>query len=115
MKKERKQASLFDALLCLGFLVTVLVTSLVFLKEYEISAHIPLLVGGIFTAGIAIFKLGFTWKELEEGILSTINTTMPSILILLIVGVLIWSNRLVPAIAGAKFVVSDKGDILSPK
>ncbi len=89
MKKERKQASLFDALLCLGFLVTVLVTSLVFLKEYEISAHIPLLVGGIFTAGIAIFKLGFTWKELEEGILSTINTTMPSILILLIVGVLI--------------------------
>ena len=69
MKKERKQASLFDALLCLGFLVTVLVTSLVFLKEYEISAHIPLLVGGIFTAGIAIFKLGFTWKELEEGIL----------------------------------------------
>ena len=57
----------------------VLVTSLVFLKEYEISAHIPLLVGGIFTAGIAIFKLGFTWKELEEGILSTINTTMPSI------------------------------------
>ena len=60
MKKERKQASLFDALLCLGFLVTVLVTSLVFLKEYEISAHIPLLVGGIFTAGIAIFKLGFT-------------------------------------------------------
>lgn len=38
---------------------------------------------------IAIFKLGFTWKELEEGILSTINTTMPSILILLIVGVLI--------------------------
>ena len=62
MKKERKQASLFDALLCLGFLVTVLVTSLVFLKEYESSAHIPLLVAGIFPAGIAIFKLFFTWK-----------------------------------------------------
>ncbi|MEG0580418.1 MAG: hypothetical protein RR490_10925, partial [Niameybacter sp.] len=28
---------------------------------------------------------------------------------------LIWSNKLVPAIAGAKFVVSDRGDILSPK
>ena len=89
MKRERKQASLFDALLCLGFLITILVTSLVFLKEYEISAHIPLLVGGIFTACVAIFKLGFTWNELEEGILSTINTTMPSILILLIVGILI--------------------------
>ena len=89
MKKEKKEASLFDSILCLGFLVIVLVTSLVFLKEYEISAHIPLLTGGIFASAIAIFKLGFTWKELEEGILSTINTTMPSILILLIVGVLI--------------------------
>ena len=69
---------------------------IVFLKEYEISAHIPLLVGGIFTAGIAIFKLGFTWKELEEGILSTINTTMPSILILLIVGVLIGTGCMIP-------------------
>ena len=89
MKREKKQASLFDAILCLGFLVAVLFTSLVVLKKYEISAHIPLLVGGIFTACIAIFKLGFTWRELEEGILSTINTTMPSILILLIVGILI--------------------------
>ena len=59
MKKERKQASLFDALLCLGFLVTVLVTSLVFLKEYEISAHISLLVCGIIIVGMFIFKLVF--------------------------------------------------------
>ena len=28
---------------------------------------------------------------------------------------LIWLIKSVPAIAGAKFVVSDKGDILSPK
>ena len=28
---------------------------------------------------------------------------------------LIWVNKSVPTIAGAKFVVSDKGDILSPK
>ena len=28
---------------------------------------------------------------------------------------LIWLNKSVPAIAGARFVVSDKGDILSPK
>ena len=27
----------------------------------------------------------------------------------------IWSNKLLPAIAGARFVVSDNGDILSPK
>ena len=28
---------------------------------------------------------------------------------------LMWSNRLEPATAGARFVVSDRGDILSPK
>lgn len=89
VKKTKKQATLFDALLCLGFLVVTLVTCLVVLKKYEISAHIPLVLGGIFAGVIAIFRLGFTWKELEEGILSTINMTMPSILILLVVGMLI--------------------------
>ncbi|MGL5348382.1 MAG: Na+/H+ antiporter NhaC [Peptostreptococcaceae bacterium] len=89
INKTKKQATLFDSLLCIGFLVTILVVCLVFLKEYEISAHIPLIVGGIFTAFIAMTRLGFTWKELEEGILSTINTTMQAILILLVVGILI--------------------------
>lgn len=89
INKTKKQATLFDSLLCIGFLVSILITCLVFLKEYEISAHIPLIAGGIFTAFIAITRLGFTWKELEEGILSTINTTMQAILILLVVGMLI--------------------------
>ncbi|MBP3929782.1 MAG: Na+/H+ antiporter NhaC, partial [Peptostreptococcaceae bacterium] len=43
----------------------------------------------IFASSIAIIRLGFTWKELEEGILDTINNTMQAILILLIVGMLI--------------------------
>lgn len=89
VNKTKKQATLFDALLCIGFLVAVLITCLVVLKDYEISAHIPLVVGGIFAGAVAVFKLGFSWQELEEGILSTINMTMPSILILLVVGMLI--------------------------
>ena len=40
-KKIKKEATLFDSLLCIGFLVAILVTCLVVLKEYEISAHIP--------------------------------------------------------------------------
>ena len=55
-KKMKKEATLFDALLCIGFLVAILVTCLVILKEYEISAHIPLIIGGIFTGFIAIIK-----------------------------------------------------------
>lgn len=87
--KEKKQATLIDAILCIGFLITALVTCLVVLKDYEISAHIPLLLGGVFAGCLSIFKLGFTWKELEDGVLETINTTMQSILILLVVGILI--------------------------
>ncbi len=87
--KEKKQATLFDSLLCISFLIFILVTCLVVLKEYEISAHIPLIAGAIFSAFVAISKLKYTWKELEEGILHTINTTMQSILILLVVGMLI--------------------------
>ncbi|MGL5693783.1 MAG: Na+/H+ antiporter NhaC, partial [Peptostreptococcaceae bacterium] len=89
IKIEKKQATLFDAILCIGFLVATLVTCLVVLKDYDISAHIPLILGAVFAGCISIFKLGFSWKELEEGILETINTTMPSILILLVVGMLI--------------------------
>lgn len=87
--REKKQATLFDSLLCVGFLVAILVTCLVVLKNYEISAHIPLVLGGVFAASLAVIKLGYTWKELEDGILSTINTTMQAILILLVVGMLI--------------------------
>jgi len=89
--KIKKQATLLDAILCIGFLVAVLVTCLVVLKDYEISAHVPLVAGAIFAACVAVFRLGFTWKELEDGILSTINTTMQAILILLVVGMLIGS------------------------
>lgn len=67
----------------------ILVVCLVWLKKYEISSHIPLIAGAIFTSFIAIFKLKYSWEELEEGILHTINTTMQSILILLVVGMLI--------------------------
>lgn len=100
MRKTKRNANLSESLLCITFLVITLVTCLVFLKNYEISAHIPLVVGAIFASTIAIFRLGFTWKELEEGILSTINTTMQAILILLVVGMLIGTwilSGIVPA------------------
>lgn len=87
--KEKKKATLFDSLLCIGFLIFILIICLVLLKDYEISAHIPLIASAIFAAFISMFKLGYSWKELEDGILYTIGTTMQSILILLIVGMLI--------------------------
>ncbi|SCI91110.1 Malate-2H(+)/Na(+)-lactate antiporter [uncultured Clostridium sp.] len=86
LKREKRQASLGDSLLCIGVLVFLLCISL---TKLGVSAHIPLALGGIFSGFVAVFKLGFTWKEIEEGILSTINSTMQAIIILLIVGMLI--------------------------
>ena len=84
--KEKRNATLGEAIICILFLVCTLFISL---TKLNLSAHIPLVLGSIFASSIAIIRLGFTWKELEEGILDTINNTMQAILILLIVGMLI--------------------------
>ncbi|MGL5718180.1 MAG: Na+/H+ antiporter NhaC [Paraclostridium sp.] len=84
--RQKKKATLGDSILCISFLIFTLFISL---TKLDISAHVPLVLGSIFAGSIAIFRLGFSWKELEEGILSTINSTMQAILILLIVGMLI--------------------------
>lgn len=83
---QKRKASLGDSIICILFLVSTLFISL---TKLGISAHIPLILGSIFAGFIAIVRLGFTWKELEEGILATINSTMQAILILLVVGMLI--------------------------
>ena len=86
INKEKRNATLGEAIICILFLVCTLFISL---TKLNLSAHIPLVLGSIFASSIAIIRLGFTWKELEEGILDTINNTMQAILILLIVGMLI--------------------------
>ena len=56
VKREKKQASLGDSILCIGFLIFILCISL---TKLGVSAHIPLALGGIFTGFVAVFKLGF--------------------------------------------------------
>ena len=53
----------------------------------------------------AILEFGDNKKELHGGEANTTNNRM----------CLMWSNSVAPAIAGARFVVSERGDILSPK
>ncbi len=86
INKEKRKSTLGEAIICILFLVCTLFISL---TKLNLSAHIPLVLGSVFAGLIAIIRLGFTWKELEEGILDTINNTMQAILILLIVGMLI--------------------------
>ena len=57
---------------------------------YKISAQV-LLVSAAFITGILGLILRFKWKEMEEGIVSSIHKAMPAILIMLCVGILIGS------------------------
>lgn len=64
---------------------TLMVTILVF----EESPHIPIIVGCITAAIIGGKVLGYSWNELEEGIIRTIGMGMQAILILMIIGAII--------------------------
>jgi len=57
--------------------------------EVEGEVHIPLILGALVAAGMAMWRLGYTWRDIEEGIVSTISGTMQAILILAIIGMII--------------------------
>lgn len=51
--------------------------------------HIPILIGAAVGSLIAVYKLGYTWEEVEKGIVDSIGSVMSAILILAIIGMLI--------------------------
>lgn len=84
--KEKKRATLFDAIIPIVCLMLFLGISIF---KYDASPHIPL-IGGTLVAGlVATFKLGYKWNELEESIFNSIKIAMQAILIIMIVGVII--------------------------
>ncbi|HSQ89552.1 Na+/H+ antiporter NhaC [Romboutsia sp.] len=95
--KEKKQATLFDALIPIVCLILFLGISIL---KYGASPHVPLMGGAIVAAIVAIFKLGYAWNELEESIFVTIKMAMQAIVIIMIIGVLIGTwiiSGIVPA------------------
>ncbi|SHH29852.1 Na+/H+ antiporter NhaC [Tepidibacter thalassicus] len=86
MSKVKRKANLLEALIPIFCLILFLGIS-VFV--YKASPHIPLICGAIIAALMANLRLGYSWNELEEGILKTINMAMQAILILMIVGTII--------------------------
>ena len=85
-QKIKRKASIIESLIPIVFLIITLAISLI---KLDADPHIPLVLGAIVASLIGVFRLGFTWKELEEGILNTIKMAMQAILILMIVGTLI--------------------------
>jgi len=58
------------------------------IAKYEMDPHIPMLFGAAFAALMAL-RLGYSWKEIEEGMIHGITQALQSVMILAIIGVLI--------------------------
>jgi len=99
MSKETKQKKQPTMLISMIPVIITIVLLSVSIIVYGADVHMPLIMGAMVASVIAIFSLGFTWKDIEEGIVESIGSTMQAILILAIVGSLIgvWiSGGIVP-------------------
>lgn len=85
MKKTARKPYLWEALLSFAFLIIVMGVSI---SRYEANPHIPMLVGTLFAALIAI-KIGFSWNEIEKAMFDGIYQALQAVIILAIIGVLI--------------------------
>lgn len=84
--KTKTKPTFFHALIP----IVVLVASLSFsILVYEAAPHIPLIFSTIVAAALAVFVLGYSWSELEEGIIDTIKMAMQAVLILMVIGSII--------------------------
>ncbi|ADL08239.1 Na+/H+ antiporter NhaC [Thermosediminibacter oceani] len=84
MKIPRKPY-LYEALFSVLGLIVVMAVSLV---KYHTDPHVPMLIGSIF-ASIVAFRAGYSWEEIEKGMMEGIYQALQSVIILVIIGVLI--------------------------
>lgn len=84
-KKEIRKPYLYEALLSFGFLIAVMAASI---SIYEADPHIPMLIGTLFAALIAM-KVGYSWDDIQTSMFDGIYQALQAIIILAIIGVLI--------------------------
>ena len=85
----KKRPSMFQALLPLIVLIVLLVLNVLYFGDATLdgSNQIALLLASMVGAIISL-KLGVSWKKIRDHIVQTIGSSMPSILILLLIGAL---------------------------
>jgi len=82
----KREISLVEAIIPLIFLI-VLLTANVFIFDDTLggSNQMALLMGATIAGAIAMIR-GLPWADIEKGIVNTIKSALPSILILLLIG-----------------------------
>ena len=84
--KQKKQATLGISIIPVVAIVAVLAVAII---KFGQDPHIPILVGAVVAALIGVYTLGYSWEEIEKGIIDSIGSVMQAIIILAIIGMLI--------------------------
>jgi NhaC family Na+:H+ antiporter len=84
--KQKKEATLGISLIPVLVIVSVLAVAII---KFGQDPHIPILIGAAVGALIAVYYLGYSWEEVEKGIIDSIGSVMQAIIILAIIGMLI--------------------------
>ncbi|WP_268036891.1 Na+/H+ antiporter NhaC [Algoriphagus sp. PAP.12] len=90
MQVPLKEPKVLDALIPLIFLIILLVLNIRVFGTDGLagSNQIVLVLSAGVAALVAIFRLGFNWETLQDGIINSISSAMSSILILFLIGAL---------------------------
>lgn len=84
--REPMQPSLLLALVPVVLTLIVLGIQLFYFGDF--TPHIPLAIGLAIT-GLVGIKLGFKWKHIEDGVFHVIHVSLPSVSVLICVGMII--------------------------
>jgi len=84
-KREKRDPYFWEALISILGLIIFISLAIV---RYETDAHVPILLG-VLVAAIIGMRAGFSWKDIEIGMLNGITNSLQAIVILCIIGILI--------------------------
>ena len=84
-KKEKREISLWSALIPFVFLIVFLAVSTVYFKQ---EPHIPLVAAAGVAALVAMFH-GYSWNELNDSIVGGMSLVISPLIILLLIGIMI--------------------------
>ncbi|RLL48375.1 Na+/H+ antiporter NhaC [Oceanobacillus piezotolerans] len=87
MENKEKEIPFLLAILPMIIMISVMAVTII---KFEGSPHVPLIIGTIACCLIA-WTQGYTWKEMEQGIVKGITLVIPAIIIIMLVGLIISS------------------------
>ena len=83
--RQKRDPYVWESLISILALIAAISLAIV---KYESDAQIPILIG-VVVASLIGLKVGFSWKEVERGMLDGITNSLQAIVILAIIGILI--------------------------